>query len=302
MRSPARRWACLWTIYLVWGSTYLAIRYMVRTLPPLLGSGARFVLAGLVFAVVLLIRDGLDGLRLSPQEWMASAVVGIALLFGGNGLVTVAENMGLASGIAALVIASVPLWVVVFRRTAGELIGAVTAGSVALGFLGVAVLLLPGRPAGVPVAGLLVAMAAAFCWAAGSFVSGRIPVPTDPVKAASAEMVCGGGAMLVAGLLAGEAADLHPGAVSAESILAFAYLVVFGSLLAFTAYAWLLANAPISQVATYAYVNPVVAIALGAVFVNEEITPLVVAGAAVIVASVAVTVRQEAQRRAAQAA
>ena len=302
MRSPARLWACLWTVYIVWGSTYLAIRYMVRTLPPLLGSGARFLVAGLVFAVVLAARDGLAGLRLSRQEWAGSAVVGIALLFGGNGLVTVAEHMGLASGIAALVIASVPLWVVVFRRAAGELIGAVTAGSVALGFLGVAILLLPGRPAGAPVAGLLVAMAAAFCWAAGSFVAGRIAVPADPVRAASAQMLCGGAAMFAAGLLAGEAADFHPGAVSAESLIAFAYLVVFGSLLAFTAYAWLLANAPISQVATYAYVNPVVAIALGAVFVNEEITPLVVAGAAVIVASVAVTVRQEGMRRAAQAA
>ena len=123
MRSPARLWACLWTVYIVWGSTYLAIRYMIRTLPPLLGSGARFLVAGLVFAVVLLIRDGVAGLKLSRQEWIGSAVVGIALLFGGNGLVTVAENMGLASGIAALVIASVPLWVVVFRRATGELVG-----------------------------------------------------------------------------------------------------------------------------------------------------------------------------------
>src|SRR3954451_23381561 len=300
--SPARLWACLWTIYIIWGSTYLAIRYKVETLPPLVGSGARFLLAGLVFAAVMLAREGLAGLRLSRQEWAASAVVGIALLFGGNGLVTVAENMGLASGLAALVIASVPLWVVVFRRASGEIVGAVTAGSVALGFLGVAILLLPGRPSGAPVAGLLVAMAAAFCWAAGSFVSAHIPVPADPVRAASAEMVCGGAAMLVGGLLAGEASDVHFSAISLESELGFAYLVVFGSLLAFTAYAWLLAHAPISQVATYAYVNPVVAIALGAVFVNEEITPLVVAGAAVIVASVAVTVRQEALRRSAQAA
>ena len=302
MRSPARLWVCLWTVYIVWGSTYLAIRYMVRSLPPLVGSGARFLVAGLVFAVVLAVRDGLSGLRLTRQEWAGSAIVGIALLFGGNGLVTVAENMGLASGLAALVIASVPLWVVVFRRAAGELIGAVTAGSVALGFLGVAILLLPGRPTGAPIAGLLVAMAAAFCWAAGSFVSGRIPVPSDPVRAASAEMLCGGSAMLVAGLLAGEGAQLHPGSLSAESLIAFAYLVVFGSLVAFTAYAWLLAHAPISQVATYAYVNPVVAIALGALFVDEQITPLVVAGAGVIVGSVAITVRQEGQRRAARAA
>src|SRR4051812_39848345 len=269
---------------------------MVRSLPRLVGSGARFLVAGLVFAAVLLVRDGRAGLRLSHQEWVGSAVVGVALLFGGNGLVTVAENMGLASGIAALVIASVPLWVVVFRRAAGEVIGAVTAGSVALGFLGVAILLLPGRPSGVPVAGLFVAMAAAFCWAAGSFVSGRLPVPRDPVRAASSEMLCGGAAMLVAGLLAGEGGQVHAGSISLESALAIAYLVVFGSLLAFTAYAWLLANASISQVATYAYVNPVVAIALGALVAGEDITPAAAAGAAVILSSVAVTVRQEAER------
>ena len=195
-----------------------------------------------------------------------------------------------------------PLWVVVFRRATGELVGAVTAGSVALGFLGVAILLLPGRPTGAPIGGLLVAMAAAFCWAAGSFVSGRIAVPSDPVRAASAQMVCGGAAMLAAGVLAGEGAQLHPGSISAESLIAFAYLVVFGSLVAFTAYAWLLAHAPISQVATYAYVNPVVAIALGSVFLDEQVTTLVVAGAAVIVGSVAITVRQEGLRRASQPA
>ena len=292
--SNARVWVALWTVYIVWGSTYLAIRLMVRTMPALLGSGARFLLAGTIFAGYLLARDGRAALRLSRRQWASSALVGIALLLGGNGLVAVAENSGVASGLAALVIASVPLWVIVFRRLTGEVIGGATALSVAVGFLGVAVLLLPGRPHGAPLAGLLVVVAAAFCWAAGSFVSGRVTVPEDPIRAASAEMLCGGAAMIVAGMLAGEGSQVHAGSISLQSLLAFAYLVVFGSLAAFTAYAWLLRHVPISRVATYAYVNPVVAIALGAIFVGEAITPVVIAGAAVIVSSVAVTVRHEA--------
>jgi len=266
---------------------------MVETVPPLLGSGARFVLAGALFAAYLLIRRGRDALRVSGRELASCAFVGTALLLGGNGLVAVAER-DVPSGIAALVVASVPLWVVVFRRLSGERVALATAVSVVVGFGGVALLLAPGeRPDGATVGGLLIVVAAAFSWASGSFAAGRLPVPRDPLRATALEMLCGGGLMLVAGLLAGEAGDVQPGAFSLDSVLAFAYLVVAGSLLAFTAYVWLLANAPLSQVATYAYVNPVVAIALGALILDEEVTALVVAGAAIIVASVAATVRRE---------
>ena len=291
-----RLWAALTTIYVVWGSTYLAIRVMVETIPPLLGSGARFLVAGAIFAAVLVARRGAGALRVSGRELASCAAVGAALLLGGNGLVAVAEQH-VPSGLAALVVASVPLWVVVFRRASGEAIGAATALSVVAGFAGVAILLAPGeRPGGAPVGGVLVVVAAAFCWASGSFASSRLPLPRDPLRSTAVQMLCGGALMLAVSLLAGEGGDVHWSQVSTASLLAFAYLVLAGSLAAFTAYVWLLRNAPVSQVATYAYVNPVIAIALGAVILGEQLTPLVLAGAGVIVASVAVTVRREGAR------
>jgi drug/metabolite transporter (DMT)-like permease len=292
-----RVWVALWTVYLVWGSTYLAIRYMVETVPALLGSGARFLVAGLVFAAILLVRRGARSLRVTPRELAGCAAVGAALLLGGNGLVAVAEDAGTPSGLAALVVASVPLWVVVFRSLTGDRVAPRTALWVLAGFAGVALLLLPGeRPDDATAGGVLIVVAAAFCWASGSFASGRLVLPRDPVVSTAWQMLTGGALMLVVGVVAGEGGEVVWGAFSAESIAAFAYLVVVGSLVAFTAYVWLLQHAPISQVATYAYVNPVVAIALGALFVGEEVTPLVVGAAAVIVASVAGTIRQEAPR------
>ena len=293
-----RIWLALWTVYLVWGSTYLAIRYMVETVPALLGSGVRFFLAGSIFALWLIVwRGGPAAMRVSAAELGSCAFVGTALLFGGNGLVSVAEDHGTPSGLTALVVASVPLWVVLFRRLAGDRVARSTLGWVLLGFLGVAILMLPGeRPDDAKVGGVLIVVAAAFCWATGSFWSSRLRLPRDPIRSTSWQMLCGGSVMAVGGLLAGEGGDVDPGAFSTESVLAFAYLVGMGSLVAFFAYTWLLANAPVSQVATYAYVNPVVAIGLGALFVGEEVTPLVGIAAIVIVASVAGTIRQEAPR------
>ena len=281
-------WAGLLVVYVVWGSTYLGIAIMVETAPPLLSSGARFFLAGLVFAAW-------RGVRVSRRELAGCAVVGVLLLLGGNGLVAVGEDAGVPSGLAALVIASIPLWVVVLRGLAGERPARATVVWVALGFAGVALLLLPGdRPGGAPLGGLLVLVAAAASWAGGSFASGRVTLPADPIRATGVQMLCGGGAMLVVALLAGEGAEVDPGAVSARSLGAFAYLVVVGSLVAFTTYVWLLRTAPLSLVATYAYVNPVVAIALGALVLDEEVTGVMLAGAAIIVLSVAGTIRREA--------
>jgi drug/metabolite transporter (DMT)-like permease len=293
-----RVWVALWTVYLVWGSTYLAIRYMVETVPALLGSGARFFLAGLVFAAVLLVRDGAAGLRVTRRELAGCAAVGCALILGGNGLVAVSEDHGTPSGLAALVVATVPLWVVLFRRLTGDAGARGTAVWVACGFAGVALLLLPGeRPDDAPIGGLLIVVAAAFCWASGSFASGRLALPGDPIRSTAWQMLIGGFVMTLVGVAAGEGSEVAFGAFSAESVLAFAYLVLIGSLVAFTAYVWLLQNAPISQVATYAYVNPVVAIFLGALIAGEEVTPLVAVAATVIVASVAGTIRREAPPR-----
>ena len=292
-----RVWVALWTVYLVWGSTYLGIRYVVETMPALLAAGARFFLAGSLFALWLLVRRGRSALRVTRAELAGCAIVGVALLLGGNGLVSVGQDQGVPSGLAALVIATIPLWVILFRRVAGERLGRATPLWVALGFAGVALLLVPGdRPDDAPIGGMLILVAAAFCWASGSFASSRLTIPDDPIRATALQMLLGGGAMALVGLLAGEGGQVDFAAFSWESTVAFAYLVLIGSLCAFTAYAWLLKNAPISQVATYAYVNPVVAIALGALFVSEEVTPMMVIAAIVICASVAGTIRQESPR------
>jgi drug/metabolite transporter (DMT)-like permease len=290
-----RVWIALWTVYIVWGSTYLGIRYVVETMPALLSAGIRFFLAGLLFAIWLVVRRGWSALRVTRAELAGCTVVGVALLLGGNGLVSVGEDQGVPSGLAALIIASIPLWVILFRRVAGERVGRATPLWVALGFAGVALLLLPGdRPDDAPIGGMFLLVAAAFFWASGSFASSRLAIPDDPIRATSVQMLVGGGVMALTGLVAGEASQVDVGAFSAESIAAFAYLVLIGSLCAFTAYAWLLKNAPLSQVATYAYVDPVVAIALGALFVDEEVTPMMGIAAIVICASVAGTIREEA--------
>jgi drug/metabolite transporter (DMT)-like permease len=281
-------WLALLTIYLVWGSTYLGIRVMVDTVPPLTGAGLRFLIAGAVFIAFLAVRGGRDRVRFTRSEALGATAVGTLLLFGGNGLVTLAEQV-VPSNLAALLIASVPLWVVIFRLVDRERVGLATLVGVGVGFLGVGLLVLPGdRPGGAPTWGVALMILASVSWAAGSYYSGRFSLPADAALATALEMLAAGALMVIVGLSRGETVRLD--AVSPASGAAFAYLVAFGSLLAFTAYVWLLRNAPISLVATYAYVNPVVAIFLGWLILSEEVTTLMLAGAAVIVASVALVV------------
>ena len=192
-------------------------------------------------------------------------------------------------------IGSVPLWVVLLRSGHRERVPAATLAGVAVGFAGLAVLVLPGdRPGDAPLWGVLLIVVAAASWAAGSFYSRRTPLPEDRLTSTAWQMLLGGGSMALAGLAAGEAGQVHLSEFSAESLAAFAYLVTAGSLLAFTAYVWLLANAPISTVATYAYVNPIIALLLGWAILSEEITLVMIVGAAAIVVSVATVVRREA--------
>lgn len=263
-------------------------------MPPLLGAGVRFAAAGAVFLAVLRLRSGATRVRITRRQAGFALVAGSLLCFGGNGLVTVAEQE-VPSGLAALIIGAVPLWVVTMRLADGDRVPAGTLAGVALGFAGLAVLVLPGdRPGDAPLWGVLLIVAASISWAAGSYYSKRMDLPLDTFVSTAFQMLLGGAAMVVAGLLVGEAGDLDLGAFSARSLGAFAYLIVFGSLLAYTAYTWLLQNAPISTVATYAYVNPVIAVALGALVLSEEITPTVVVGTVAIVCSVAAVVRREA--------
>ncbi|HYP23113.1 MAG TPA: EamA family transporter [Actinomycetota bacterium] len=285
-------WGALWVIYIVWGSTYLAIRVTVETLPPFLSAGARFFLAGAIVYAVLALRKGVAAIRITKRELGASTLVGAALLFGGNGLVSVAEQK-VSSSLAALIIASVPLWVILLRTLTGEKVSRSTLVGVAIGFVGVAMLVLPGGDQSANVAGLLMLVVASLSWASGSFFSSKLPLPRDPFVSTAAQMVTGGAVLLVAGLVTGEASGLDPAEFSGASLSAFVYLVTVGSLFAFTCYVWLLQNAPISKVATYAYVNPVIAIFLGWLILSESITTSILVGAAVIVSSVAFIVSRE---------
>jgi drug/metabolite transporter (DMT)-like permease len=285
------------TIYIVWGSTYLAIRVMVEDIPPLLGAGIRFVVAGAIMYAWLAWRREPDARAMTARQFAGAAVVGLLLMFGGNGLVTVAEQE-VPSGLAALLISSVPLWVIVLRATYGrERVPASTLVSVAVGFMGVALLVLPGdRPEGAPLGWSLLVVAAAAFWASGSFAAPRVERPRDVLTATAWQMLIGGAAMVAVGIALGELDDLHLADTGADSWAAFAFLVFVGSIAAFTAYNWLLRHVAISTVATYAFVNPVIAVFLGWAVLSEEITPFVAAGTAVIVASVAFVVRSPAER------
>ena len=295
-----RLWLALATVYLVWGSTYLAVRVMVKTIPPLLGSGVRFLIAGAVLYPFLLARRGWAGVRVTARQAGAAAVVGLLFLAGGTGLVTVAER-DVPSGLAAVLVAAMPLVVVLLRRLAGERVPRATALGVAAGFGGVAVLLLPGNPA--PEAGwfsLALILVADVSMAVASFASSRLPVPSDTLVATAIELLAAGLVLCLAGLVVGEAGQLEPRRFSGTSLAALVYLVVAGSLVAYTAYVWLLANAPVSQATTHTHVNPVVAVALGWLILHERVTPATLAGAALIVGSVAVVVgRESAGRRSA---
>ncbi len=298
--APWRVWTALGLVYVLWGSTYLAIRYAVETLPPMLSAGGRFGLAGLLLAGWLAVRRGRAGFRATRRQLLDAAAVGLLLLAGGNGLVTVAEERGLPSGLAALLVAVIPLWVVVLRAASGDRPAARTVLGVGTGFVGVAVLLLPGaRPEGVALLPAAMVVFGSFLWSLGSFGATRVPLPADPLMTTVVQMAGGCVGLVVGGLITGE--QLHLGDVSGVSWLAWGYLVVFGSIVAFTAYSWLLGVAPVSQVSTYAYVNPVVAVLLGAVVAGEEVGPATLLGGAVTVLAVAIVVSEEGRRRRAAA-
>lgn len=294
--APAWKvWVALWTVYIVWGSTYLAIRVTVESMPPLFSMGLRFITAGMIMYLVLLIRRGRDGVRITKRQLVTCAVVGTFLFLGANGMVAVSELV-VPSSLAALIIASVPLWVILIRSLAGDRVTRGTLIGIVVGFTGVGILV---RPGGEQVAmwGVLLLLFASASWAVGSFLSTRFDLPRDLLTSSAYQMILGGIALVLGGFVRGEASGFSVADWSGASLLAFAYLVSIGSLAGFTAYAWLLQNAPISKVSTYAYVNPVVAILLGWLILNETITANILLGAAVVVGSVAFIVRTEARPR-----
>jgi drug/metabolite transporter (DMT)-like permease len=286
----------LLTVYLVWGSTYLAIRYTVADLPPLLAMGVRFLLAGALMAAAVRLVRGRAAFGMTRQELTTAAVCGLFLLVGGNGLVAVAEQ-DVDSGLAALLIAATPLWVVVLRALLRDRPSTATLIGLLVGMAGVVVLLLPGVSGAAPLGPLLLVCLSSLLWSCGTVLATRRPVPADPFVTTVVEMAVGGAAMVVIGSVGGEWSRLDLGAVSSSSWLAFAYLVVVGSLAGYSAYVWLLARAPLSLATTYAYVNPAVAVALGALFLDEPLTATVLVGGAVIIVAVAVVISAESRRQ-----
>ena len=286
MSHRTRVWVALSTVYVIWGSTYLGIELAGETIPPLFAAGVRFMLAGLLMAGIVAWRGGWAALRVTRQELVSCAIVG-TLLPSANGLLFIAERH-VPTGLSSLIIGAVPLWVVLLRTVTGDRPRGIALAGVTVGFAGVALLAHPSGRA--PLWGLLVVVGSSVMWAVGSFMAGRLRMPRNLFAATAIEMLVGGAILLPVGL-----ATTHPhvSEFSARSIFGFFYLVTFGSLVGYTAYVWLLDNAPISKVATYAYVNPVVAIALGAIVLHESITWTVGVGAAIVLASVAVVVRRE---------
>lgn len=272
-------------VYVIWGSTYLAIAVAIETLPPFWMAGIRFVISGaLLFGLARWQGAALPSL----VHWRSAALLGALLLFIGNGGVVWAEQR-VSSGVAALMVSMVPLWMVVFRwlQPGGERPSAQTWAGVGLGLVGLSLLVRPWEGGGaLDIAGVAALMIGSMSWAWGSIRSRRMELPASPIMATGLEMLCGGALMLLFGTLTGEAAQLDLAAVSGRSLLGLVYLITFGSI-GFTAYIWLLRVANPVLVSTYAYVNPIVAVFLGWLILSEPVTMKTLAASAVIVAGVA---------------
>jgi drug/metabolite transporter (DMT)-like permease len=286
----------LGTVYVVWGSTYLAIKYIVDSIPPFLAMGTRFLLAGAILTGVLLATRGRRAFRMTRGQLVTAAVCGLFLLVGGNGLVAVAEQ-DVDSSMAALLIAGTPLWVVLLRAMLRDRPSAATVGGLLVGLVGVAVLLLPGVQGEAALGPLLLVCLSSILWSCGTVLATRRPMPTDPFVTTVVEMAVGGTALVLLGSLGGEWGRLDLGAAQPSAWIAFVYLVVVGSVAGYSAYVWLLARAPLSLATTYAYVNPAVAVGLGSLFLAEPLTANVLIGGAVIIAAVAFVITAESRGR-----
>ncbi len=279
-------------VYLIWGSTYLAIRFAIETMPPLFMAGVRFTVSGLILYAWSRLRGAPGPDR---HHWAAAAVIGALLLLGGNGGVVLAEQR-VPSGLAAVLVAVVPVWMVVLQwlRPGGGRPTLRVMTGLALGLAGLVVLVSPaslGLGERVDALGAVMLVLASLSWAIGSLYSRAARLPSSPLLSTGMEMLAGGAALVLAGLLLGEGRGLDLAAITPRSALALLYLIVFGALIGFTAYLWLLRVAPPTQVSTYAYVNPVVAVLLGWLLAGESLSLRTAFATLAIVASVLLITR-----------
>jgi len=290
-----RIWVALLIVWVVWGSTYLGIAVTVTTMPPLLSNALRFFAAALILATVLIIMRGPSALRVTRIQLAYSALMGCALLGVGIGTLALAERY-LPSGIAALIIAIMPLWIVILRATSGDRPSRLTLAGVAIGMGGLALMMLPGGTT--PVMGTaqdlliwsLAMVGSSFCWAFFSWRSVRFPLPKDALVTTTYELLAAGCMLLAVGAVTGEELDLS--AASLPSLAGWSWLVL-ASVVAYTCYSWLIAHAPLSLVSTYAYVNPGVAVLLGWLILREPITSDVLLGLTLVLSGVILVTRGE---------
>jgi len=289
----AKGWVALWAVYVIWGSTYLGIELAGETIPPVFAAGVRFLLAGGLMAGWVAIRRGRSPFRVERRELASAVLVGV-LLLGANAMLFVAERR-VPIGLASLLIASVPLWIVLMRTVTGDRPRRVALVGVGTGFGGIALLVRPGGHASF--GGIVLVLGSASIWATGSFLSSRLPLPPDAFVATAIEMLAGGALLLPLGLLLAGDESVSPAAWSGRSVVGLVYLVLIGSLVGYTAYVWLLGHVAIGTVATYAYVNPVVAVALGALIAGEAVTATTVIGGLITVVAVVIVVSEDGGRR-----
>jgi drug/metabolite transporter (DMT)-like permease len=286
--SQAKVWAALAVVYVVWGSTYLGILYAIETIPVFFSMAIRFLLAGALLYAFSIGRGDRAGDRPGRTQWLAALVVGAFLFVGGNSMVAWAETR-VDTGIAALLIAAVPLWVALFDRIAnGQRLTRTTVVGLGVGFGGVALLAWPSGSGRIDVLGALALLVSGIAWAIGSLYARRAPLPRRPLVNSSMQMVTGGALLMVVAAASGELKEI--GQPSLRSILAMVYLVLIGAVLAFSAYAWLIRSVPMALASTYAYVNPVVAVFLGWAVLSEPLSLRTVVAGVVILGAVALIV------------
>lgn len=286
--GPAAIWVGLLSVYIAWGSTYLAMRFAIQTIPPFLMAATRFLIAG---GILFLWRRLSGDPAPTPRQWRSAAIVGLFLLIGGNGGVVWAEQR-VPSGIAALMVSSTPLWMVLIESVRRRKLPNWKVGlGVLAGLAGLAILIGPSELTGlggdIDLVGGLVLTLAALSWTVGSLYSRTAELPDSPALYNGMEMLCGSAGLFLLGTLSGEWGQLHVAQISFHSLLGLGYLVIFGSLVGFSAYTWLLRSAPTMLVSTYAYVNPIVAVIMGNLLAQEPLTPRVLVAAVVIVGAVA---------------
>jgi drug/metabolite transporter (DMT)-like permease len=298
-RPGVAAWVCLLIVWVVWGSTYLAIKVGVETMPPLLMAAARNLVAGVIMFPAAMgarrraIRAGQALSRWpSRKEWLGCATVGVLLLVA-NGAVGIGEKT-IPSGLAALLVATVPLWLLGIDAALNHArLGLAPMAGLALGLAGVGLLSGLGGGAGrISATGVIIVLVAAFTWALGTIMARRVTMPASPALASGMELLCGGVALLALSASAGEFGSVHVAHISARSWLALGYLIVVGSIVAFSAYGIAVRALPTPTVATYAYVNPVIAVLLGTLILNERLTPAMFGGGALIVGAVVLVVRR----------